>query len=299
MQARPTTRTQGSGRSSHWVLIGLVLSPFVASRASGAGLTAEGLIVANYGGVPIFSQSAGVTNDSLNLFQERTLESGGDTPRIVTAAYGRQGGFAGALDPPTAAADVTLDYQNSTGQFPAGWIIGAGSVLDYSFTIASIPSAPSPINNITIKYNWSLDSSHAAPTVSVRITSTLLTMTGSELYHWVSSVNNDEPVFAFRGLGSEQEAAIRSKTPFEYSVGSSRYTIRTTADASIGGAGLGGFITGSAFIDPVIEIAPGFEQYYSIVYDEGVFVPEPNTMTLTALGLLALGFMRRRESFRH
>lgn len=275
---------------------GLSLILRVAAPASGDGLIAMGSATASYGPTSIFNETADVTDAPFHVFDSDMLSSGGDVVEITADASGSQGSLLPTLMPPTATADASFVYLNPTGYFPSGWGIVASSTVEYSFTIVATPGAPFPSNNFDVQFRWS--ASHAGavpPNLGVLIRSELLTSTGSGGWSWSGSLHSSGLfLFSFIGLNDVQQQAVQMELPFPYTLGSGRYTIRQTAHVGIAGI-ISGQILGSAAIDPIITVGPGLEPYYSIVYDPGVFVPEPGPTTLAAAALLTLGALRLRR----
>jgi hypothetical protein len=77
-----------------------------------------------------------------------------------------------------------------------------------------------------------------------------------------------------------------------------RFKVKLVTDVGVAnGFTNGGIGSGRAFVDPVFSFAPDVAPEYSFVFSEGVGnlpIPEPQTFTLMAAGLLTLGFLTKR-----
>ncbi len=88
----------------------------------------------------------------------------------------------------------------------------------------------------------------------------------------------------------ESQRVTLSMQPASY-----RLIQSATADISNIAFGDGSALDAQALIDPVITVAPGFEESFAVEYGEGVIVPEPEVQLAALAALATLAALRRRR----
>lgn len=115
------------------------------------------------------------------------------------------------------------------------------------------------------------------------------------------ALSNSDASISYGTFGGSQATAERIAEFMEHqrvtlTLAAQQYRLiqNATADIANISTGDGAAFLAEGFIDPLITVAPGFEETFGVAYGEGVIVPEPGARPAALLALVTVASLRRR-----